>query len=70
MVQIFAAKCQLPTGVGFFLYRVSFGYKIRAIIVLGIWVILVFMSSFKYTSMQLLKWCPEPHKNLFSFFFP
>lgn len=55
MVQVFAAKCQLPTGVGFFLYRVSFGYKIRAIIVLGIWVILVFMSSFKYTSMQLLK---------------
>lgn len=45
MVQIFAAKCQLPTGLGPFFYKVSFGHKIRAVFVFGIWVILVFVLN-------------------------
>lgn len=41
--------------LAFFFYSVSFGHKIRAVFVLGIWLILGFVSSFKYTGMQLLK---------------
>lgn len=38
----------------FFLYGVI-GHEIRAVFVLGTWLILVFVSSFRYTRLQLLK---------------
>lgn len=55
-VQVFTAKCQLPTGVCFFCF-------IESVLVIrselsscwAFWVILVFVSSFKYTRTQLEK---------------